>query len=184
MDLETIEAEVRKCNKCELHKTRCKPVISRGNEAAKIMLIGEAPGKDEDEKGKPFVGKSGQLLDELLKRAGFNVENDIYICNVVKCRLTKDGKDRKPSADEVHACKKFLETQIEIIKPKIVILCGGTAINILGIQGKLTNIHGKCHEKDGIKMFSIYHPRASIKTDVKQKDINKIKEMYELCVKN
>lgn len=89
-------------------KNRIKSVISRGNENAKIMLIGEAPGKLENETGKPFVGKSGQQLNDLLSKVGFNPEQDIYFCNVVKCRPVKNNKDRKPQKQEIESCVKYL----------------------------------------------------------------------------
>lgn len=105
--LNKIAKEIEVCKACNLCKNRIKSVVSKGNENAKIMLIGEAPGKLENEIGKPFVGKSGQQLNDLLSEAGFNPDQDIYFCNVVKCRPVKNNKDRKPKKQEIEACVKY-----------------------------------------------------------------------------
>ncbi len=178
--LNEISLKVKNCEDCSLHKNRKCSVFSKGNTNAQIMLIGEAPGKLENEKGLPFVGKSGELLDSLLKQAGFeNPESDIYFCNVVKCRPVKNNKDRKPSKEEILSCKKFLFEQIDIIKPKIIILCGNTAKNVFGINETMKTSHGRMYKKNETILFTIYHPRASITNKLKIQDLRKIKMQYQ-----
>ena len=175
--LNKLSKVIEACKNCSLCQNRINSVVSRGNINAKIMLIGEAPGKLENQVGQPFVGKSGQQLNELLSKAGFNPEQDIYICNVVKCRPVKDNKDRKPYKQEIKACIKFLNAQIEIIAPKIIILCGNTAKNIFRINKPMKTVHGTCiiNNNDNIRIFPVYHPRASITDEVKLNDFKKIK---------
>ena len=166
---------IETCKNCSLCQNRINSVVSRGNINAKIMLIGEAPGKLENQVGQPFVGKSGQQLNELLSKAGFNPEQDIYFCNVVKCRPVKNNKDRKPYKQEIEACIKFLNVQIEIIAPKIIILCGNTAKRIFRINKPMKTVHGTCINNGNIRLFPVYHPRASITDEVKLNDFKKIK---------
>lgn len=175
--LNQIAEKIETCQACSLCKNRIKPVISRGNDNAKIMLVGEAPGKLENEIGKPFVGKSGQQLNDLLSRAGFNVEQDIYFCNVVKCRPVKNNKDRKPNKQEIVTCEKYLNSQIEIIKPEIIILCGNTAKNLFKINEPMKKVHGTCIDHKGIKLIPVYHPRASITNEIKLNDFKKVKKL-------
>ena len=124
--LKGLKKECEKCKACELHKTRNNIVFADGNpDTAKIILIGEAPGENEDLQGKPFVGRAGKLLNEFLEKAGLNREKDLYIINTVKCR---PPKNRIPSREEKAACEHFLIKQIEIINPKLILLCGATAV--------------------------------------------------------
>lgn len=173
--LNKLYTEVKNCKCCSLCNNRIKTVFSRGNENAKILLIGEAPGKQENEVGMPFIGKSGQQLNSLLSEAGFNPEQDIYFCNVVKCRPVKNNKDRKPSKQEIEACVNYLNCQIEIIKPEVIILCGNTAKNIFNITKSMKEVHGSCIEKNGLKLIPVYHPRASITNEVKLNDFKKVR---------
>src|SRR5690348_13401453 len=113
-DLTDLRKEVSACAKCELHKTRKNTVFSRGNPQAKLMIVGEAPGADEDEQGFPFVGKAGQLLDKALLDLQVDIENDIYVCNILKCR---PPGNRKPTDDESNTCISYLEQQIKLINP-------------------------------------------------------------------
>jgi len=124
--LEELKTKCEQCKSCELHKTRNNVVFADGNpETASIVLIGEAPGENEDMQGLPFVGRAGKLLNEFLASAGISRENDLYIINTVKCR---PPKNRVPSNEEKNACRHFLISQIEIINPKIILLCGATAL--------------------------------------------------------
>lgn len=175
--LNKIVKEIETCQACNLCKNRIKSVVSRGNENAKIILIGEAPGKLENEIGKPFVGKSGQQLNDLLSKVGFNPEQDIYFCNVVKCRPVRNNKDRKPNKQEIEACVKYLNAQIEIVEPEIIILCGNTAKKIFKINKPLKMVHGSCIDYNGIKLIPVYHPRASITDEVKFNDLKKVKKL-------
>ena len=140
------------------------------------MLIGEAPGREENEQGLPFVGKSGKKLNYLLTSSGFNPNTDIYFCNVVKCRPIRNNKDRKPNKKEVFECIDYLYEQIHIINPVAIILCGSTAKNVFNIKEPMKNIHGKKFERDSIKVFPVYHPRASIKEQDKINDFKSIKK--------
>ena len=174
--LNELSLKVKICEDCSLCQNRNCSVFSKGNTNAQVMLIGEAPGKQENEKGVPFVGKSGEQLDNLLKEAGFeNPEADIYFCNVVKCRPVKNNKDRKPSKEEILNCKKYLFEQINIITPKIIILCGNTAKNVFAIKEPMKTAHGKMYKNCEIKLFPIYHPRASITNELKIQDLRKVK---------
>ena len=176
--LKDIEQEVKECNKCSLFKNRCKSVFGKGNKNAKIVVIGEAPGIEENCTGIPFIGTSGKRLEKLLKKAHFNIE-DMYFCNIVKCRPIKDYKDRKPNKLEVDACKEYLFAQINAINPKAIILCGATASKTFGIKESLKkyfankrNMDNKTYE--GIPLFPIYHPRSSIKKKIKEERLKKI----------
>lgn len=120
MDLKEIEIEILSCKRCPLYQTRTHPVPGEGGFNKKIMLIGEAPGKNEDLQGRPFVGRAGKLLDEALSAAGLT-RKDVYITNVLKCR---PPNNRDPTEEEINACSPFLEKQMEILKPKVVIALG------------------------------------------------------------
>ena len=176
------------CFDCDLGQTRTKAVFSDGNIDAKIMLIGEAPGKNEDETGLPFVGRAGKLLDQLLLSQNLTRKNDLYICNTVKCR---PPENRVPTDFEKTQCRKYLEAQIEIIKPKIILLCGATAVkSILNIKEPISMIRGQwIIGENGAKIMPIFHPsyllrNSSVKENTPKwfmlEDIKKIKEAYEL----
>lgn len=156
-NLKNLKATCEKCFDCDLGKTRTKAVFSDGNINAKIMLIGEAPGQNEDETGLPFVGRAGKLLDQLLLSQNLTREKDIYICNTVKCR---PPNNRVPSNFEKEQCRKYLEAQIDIIQPKIILLCGATAVkSILNTKEPISKIRGQWFE--GLydaKIMPIFHP--------------------------
>jgi len=163
--LEDIEKEIKNCKKCRLWKSRKNPVVGDGSIDAEIMFIGEAPGKNEDEQGKPFVGKAGQFLNDVLKENGIE-RGDVYITNVVKCR---PPNNRDPLPDEIEACSPYLEKQIEIIKPKIIVTLGRFSTKfILSLYGfknePISKIHGKIFSSplNGIKIIPMYHPAACI----------------------
>lgn len=145
------------CKACELHKTRTSTVFSDGSANAKIMLIGEAPGADEDATGTPFVGRAGQLLNTFLAEAGIDRKNELYICNTLKCR---PPQNRVPSNEEKLACQAYLMGQISIIKPKIILLCGATAANsFIEQEFKISQIRGKwLNIFDDIEVMAIFHP--------------------------
>lgn len=116
------------CQRCDLGRTRTHAVIGRGNPQARIMIIGEGPGQNEDEQGLPFVGKAGQLLDKILEAVEFQTDRDVYICNAVKCR---PPGNRKPLPEELAACRPYLSEQIRIMNPQIILLMGATAVQTL-----------------------------------------------------
>lgn len=145
------------CKACELHKTRTCTVFSDGNPNAKIMLVGEAPGADEDASGTPFVGRAGQLLNTFLLEAGIDRQKDLYICNTIKCR---PPQNRVPSNEEKLACLTYLTGQISIVKPKIILLCGATAAHSFIEQDfKISQIRGKwLNIFENIEVMAIFHP--------------------------
>lgn len=155
-----LEMKTNKCQNCPLGRTRTKFVFGYGNPKADIMLIGEAPGADEDLQGLPFVGRAGQLLTKILK--SFNLRReDVYICNILKCR---PPNNRKPYPSEIKSCLPYLHKQIELISPKIILALGTTAVEgLLGITAKIAEIHGKVMEFNGIKVIPTYHPAALLR---------------------
>lgn len=156
--LEKIAAEVRGCPLCKLARTRKNAVPGEGQLAAKIMFVGEAPGRSEDEKGRPFVGAAGKILDDLLQKVGIE-RSQVFITNVVKCR---PPNNRVPEEDEVVACRPYLDRQIALIKPKVICILGRTAYASLLGGSSITTNRGKIVEKAGQKYFLTYHPAAAI----------------------
>mgnify|MGYP003433659186 FL=1 len=144
------------CHRCELGNTRSNAVVGRGNESAPILIIGEGPGQNEDEQGLPFVGRSGQLLEKILASVKLTVENDVYICNVVRCR---PPENRIPTPTEVAACKPYLLEQIRLVDPQIILLTGATAVRaITGKKDGITKIRGTWIEWEGRWCMPIFHP--------------------------
>ncbi len=144
------------CHRCGLGDTRTHAVVGRGNLHAPIMIIGEAPGQNEDETGLPFVGRSGQLLENILASVHLNTENDIYIANINKCR---PPNNRTPTADEMAACLPYLLEQIRLVDPKIILLTGATAVKaITGDKRAITKIRGQWLEWQGRLCMPIFHP--------------------------
>jgi uracil-DNA glycosylase family 4 len=139
--LEVIQNEVQSCTKCNLHSTRTNTVFARGNSQAAICIVGEAPGEDEDLQGLPFVGRSGKLLDKLLLEAGLDIENDIYICNILKCR---PPGNRRPTDVESNCCLPYLEEQLALVYPRVLIVLGNTAVsNLLGLTEGISKVRGR-----------------------------------------
>ena len=156
IQLENLKKEAQKCQNCELYKTKNKTVFSDGCENAPIMFIGEAPGQNEDETGIPFIGRAGQLLRKFLFEVDIK-QDDFYIANTIKCR---PPKNRKPTQVEKTACKHFLDKQIELINPKIIVLVGSTALESFISDKKLTitKARGNIFEIKGRKFIPIFHP--------------------------
>ncbi len=161
--LEIVRQKCESCKACPLAKTRNNVVFSDGNPStAKIVFIGEAPGEVEDELGMPFVGRAGQLMNEFLAEAGISRENDIYMINTVKCR---PPENRVPTDEEKAACRKFLDAQIDIIKPEAIVLCGATALKSfveLDKKQTISKVRGKWMTVtvDGVEYnaITIFHP--------------------------
>ena len=144
------------CRRCGLADSRLQVVVSRGNPLARLLVIGEGPGAQEDEQGLPFVGRSGQLLDRLLAAAGIDSNRDAYICNIVKCR---PPDNRKPSVKEMAACRPWLEQQIALVDPPLILLAGATAVQgLLGIKGGITGLRGQWRPWQGRQLMPILHP--------------------------
>ncbi len=156
--LKELKEKLKDCTNCSLCSSRSNIVFSDGSENAKIILIGEAPGADEDKSGIPFVGRAGKLLNEFLSNAGIDRKKDLYIINTVKCR---PPENRKPTKEEKNACGKNLEAQIKAVNPKVIILCGATAFESFIDDKKMTisKARGQIFEyKNGIKLIPVFHP--------------------------
>lgn len=150
-----LQHEVSICRACSLCETRTQTVFGVGNKQATWMLIGEAPGQNEDLQGEPFVGKAGQLLTEMLRAIGLKRE-EVYIANMLKCR---PPNNRDPESEEVAACNHFLQRQIELLQPKIILAVGRIAAqNLLNTQQPLAKLRGIRHQLDGIPLIVIHHP--------------------------
>ena len=131
-------------------------VVGRGNPNARLMLIGEAPGAEEDARGVPFVGRSGQLLSELMVEAGLDEQNEVYICNVIKCR---PPNNRKPTSKEIDISRPWLRQQIDLIDPALVLLSGATALQaILGVRSGISKLRGRWQKHDGRDFMPVFHP--------------------------
>ncbi len=159
-EMEKIEEEIRRCTKCRLHKTRINAVPGEGGVDARIMICGQAPGRKEDEEGRPFVGKAGKLLNELLASIELKREKT-FITSPIKCF---PPKNRAPKTDELKACRPYLEEQIRIIDPRIIIALGNYALKSL-IDKKITisRLHGKTQERGGRIIFPTFHPAAAMR---------------------
>jgi DNA polymerase len=153
--LEQLAAQIRRCVKCPLHKSRTHAVPGDGQPSAAVMIIGEGPGRDEDQTGHPFVGASGRFLDSVLEGTGID-RADLFITNIVKCR---PPNNRTPRKGEVDTCtEKYLFEQIELINPKLIMLLGGVAAKkVLGVKS-VTEARGRVIERDGRKYLVGYHP--------------------------
>lgn len=185
--LEIVRKTCEECYDCPLGETRNKLVFSEGSPNSKIMLIGEAPGAQEDETGIPFVGRAGKLLDQILLSQNITRENDIYICNTVKCR---PPQNRVPTDAEKAECRKYLNSQMDIIKPAIIILCGATAVkSMMKVKLGITKIRGQWFEgPHGAKMMPIFHPSYLLRNPSEKEgtpkwlmmqDIKEIRRVYD-----
>lgn len=157
-ELQALAAEIAQCTKCLLHRGRTKAVPGEGPENADLMFIGEAPGFHEDQQGRPFVGAAGNFLEELLESIGLTREG-VYIANVIKCR---PPGNRDPLPDEIEACKPFLDRQIELIRPKIVVTLGRFSMARAFPKARISRIHGQPRKIGGIVYYPMYHPAAAL----------------------
>ena len=159
--IDSLKDEVLSCTKCSLCKTRNHVIFGEGNLAASIMVIAEAPGRDEDIQGRPFVGKSGQLLDKIFAACGFTRHEHLFISNIVKCR---PPDNRVPSPNEAALCMPFLQKQIEMINPKILILLGATALKyMVGPEHRITRERGIWINLNERLAMPVYHPAALLR---------------------
>lgn len=187
-DVRKVMSSVENCRKCDLWKTRKKPVFGEGSIDTDILFVGEAPGYNEDLQGRPFVGKAGKILDELLKSIGLH-RSEIYIANLLKCR---PPENRSPLKTEIDACAEHLDKQIEIIQPKIIVPMGNFACSYIfekfGLKyDKISNVHGKIFQINtifgNVKIIPMYHPAvATYNPDTKNTllaDFKSIKKAIE-----
>jgi len=158
---------VEHCKKCDLYKTRNKPVAGEGSLGAKVLFIGEAPGRNEDIQGRPFAGRAGEILDELLDSIGIT-RSEVFIANILKCH---PPNNRNPLQSEIDACSKYLDKQIEIIKPKVIVTLGNFASEYIsekfGLKfDKISKIHGKVFKINTIfgklSIIPLYHPAVAV----------------------
>ena len=180
---EELEKSIVNCQKCKLCQNRNHIVFGEGNKEADLMLIGEGPGADEDMQGLPFVGKAGQLMNKAFQGLALN-RKEVYITNIVKCR---PPSNRVPEADEATACLDYLRNQVMLVKPKIIVLMGSTALkNVLGKEYGITSARGKWIEQKGIRYMSTWHPAALLRDETKKIDFIKdlklmLQEYKNIC---
>jgi len=184
MSLRTIKQNVIDCTKCELCKTRINSVPGKGNFQSDVIFVGEAPGRNEDEKGEPFVGVAGKKLSAALEEAGISRE-EVYITNIVKCR---PPNNRVPNTVERETCKDYISQEISIIKPKIICILGNTAFNSMLGGSEITKFRGKVVRKGNQLYFLTVHPAATIYNQelitVLNKDIKKLFDIIRELKKN
>ncbi len=178
-EMNLIRGGIRRCRRCNLHRSRKHAVPGEGPIWARIIFVGEAPGREEDLQGRPFVGRSGKFLDGLLKDAGLSRQH-IYITSAVKCR---PPRNRAPRVDELRICKaNWLDKQIRLINPKIIVLLGKTSLRqVLGKKGNLSRLHGEVFSQNGMCCLVTFHPAAGMRfSQIKRKmkyDFKKLKTL-------
>ncbi len=167
---------VADCKRCELSNSRTQTVFGVGNRDADWMIIGEAPGAEEDRRGEPFVGRAGKMLDEMLRAIGQS-RNSVFIANVLKCR---PPNNRDPKPEEAAACRDYLERQIALVQPKILLAVGKIAAqNLLGGDASVANMRGRAHDLNGIPLVVTYHPAYLLRSPSQKR-----KSWNDLCLAN
>lgn len=167
-NLEEVRKELGDCQRCKLHRTRRLLVFGEGNAKARLMLIGEGPGYDEDVQGRPFVGRAGQLLTKILQSIGLQRE-EVYIANIIKCR---PPQNRNPEPDEIQSCYPFLMKQIQTIQPKIICALGTFAAHtLLQTDAKITSLRGRVFDLSGIQVFPTYHPAFLLRNPERKREV-------------
>ncbi len=182
--LEELRANICECQKCALGKTRTKFVFGVGNPQADVVLIGEAPGADEDQQGEPFVGRAGQLLNKIIEAVQFKRE-EVFICNILKCR---PPNNRQPAPEEIEQCEPYLWHQLEIIKPKLILCLGLTAGQaLLKTKESLGKLRGTWHSYRGVPTMVTYHPAALLRNPNWKRptweDVQAFRKRYDEMVK-
>ncbi len=163
-----IQAEIGNCERCDLCKGRTQIVHSTGNLTAKLMFVGEAPGKDEDEQGKPFVGRSGQLLTKIIEAIGISRE-DVFIGNINRCR---PPENRQPTSIESDICKPNLLREIAVVRPKVIVVLGNTACqNLLETKVGISKLRGNFQDYYGVKVMPTFHPAYLLRDPHKKREV-------------
>ncbi len=180
--LELLQKQAQNCHLCELSKSRGKVVFGEGNPHADILFIGEAPGATEDSSGKPFVGRSGELLTKMIENVLLISRLDVYITNIVKCR---PPDNQIPTPTQAHTCQPYLLKQIELIKPKLIVTLGATAYHYLtGDETDISKIRGTLHKENGYTLIPTYHPSYLLRNPSAKKevfeDLLKVKDLMQL----
>ena len=183
-----LEKKCISCTKCSLSTGRTNVVFGRGNPKARILIIGEGPGQQEDEQGLAFVGRAGKMLNKSFLSVGIDTNEDCYISNIVKCR---PPNNRKPKSIEIEKCMPWLDSQIELIKPKVIVLAGSTAVqSYLNINQPISKIRGKWITRKSIKYMPIFHPSYLLRNSSNEKgkpkwltiqDLKKVKKESNLA---
>ena len=183
-----LEKKCISCTKCSLSTGRTNVVFGRGNPKARILIIGEGPGQQEDEQGLAFVGRAGKMLNKSFLSVGIDTNEDCYISNIVKCR---PPNNRKPKSIEIENCMPWLDIQIELIKPKVIVLAGSTAVqSYLNINQPISKIRGKWITRESIKYMPIFHPSYLLRNSSNEKgkpkwltiqDLKKVKKESNLA---
>ena len=187
LNFQNLEKNCLSCVRCSLSTTRTNVVFGRGNPKAKLFIIGEGPGQQEDEQGVAFVGRAGKMLDSVFSSVGIDTNKDCYISNIVKCR---PPNNRKPLANEVSECIPWLTQQIKLIKPKVIVLAGSTAVqSYLNVDEPISKLRGTWIIKENIKFMPIFHPSYLLRNPSKEKgkpkwltweDLKKVKKEVDL----
>ncbi len=177
--LQALAAEVAVCSLCKLHAGRTQTVFGVGSPDADLVFIGEAPGRDEDLQGEPFVGRAGRLLTEILEAIGFR-RDEVYICNILKCR---PPQNRDPEREEVESCEPYLKRQLQILAPKVICCLGRVAAQtLLGTRATLTAMRESVHFYEGIPVLVTYHPAALLRNPHWKRptwdDVRKLRALY------
>ena len=180
MTLPMLQKQVKACTRCPLARTRRTVVFGEGNEKAELVFVGEAPGEEEDLQGRPFVGRAGKLLDQMIQRMRLS-RKDVFICNVLKCR---PPQNRDPDASEIDMCKNYLFAQLEIIEPKVICALGRHAYNtLMGVDARITKIRGQITAYNGIALLPTYHPSFLLRNQDRMKealeDMEKLREILK-----
>jgi uracil-DNA glycosylase family 4 len=166
--LEELKVPVLKCVKCPLAKTRTNVVFGEGNPRAKLMFIGEAPGADEDEQARPFVGRAGQLLTKIIEAMGLKRE-DVYIANILKCR---PPENRNPLPEEIESCSPYLLEQVRIIGPRVICALGKfSSQTLLNTETPISKLRGNFHDYHGTKLMPTYHPAYLLRNPSEKKTV-------------
>jgi len=178
--IQLLNQSINTCLKCGLGKTRTKFVFGVGNPKAEVVVVGEAPGADEDAQGEPFVGRGGQLLNKILESIQFKRE-EVFICNILKCR---PPNNRDPQPEEIELCEPYLWKQLELIKPKMILCVGRIAgQSLLKTNASLTLLRGKVHDYRGIPLMVTYHPAALLRNPNWKRpcweDVQQFRKLYE-----
>jgi DNA polymerase len=182
--LRNVREDLGECTRCKLHKTRNKIVFGDGSAKAQLVFVGEGPGADEDAQGLPFVGRAGKLLTQMIEAMGLR-RNDVYICNVVKCR---PPGNRQPEPDEVQKCSPFLFRQLDVLQPKVIVCLGATAAQtLLQTNRSISHFRGQWMDFRGYKMLATYHPAYLLRNPAAKgevwKDLQKVMAELGLEVK-
>jgi DNA polymerase len=186
LTLEKVRQELGECTRCPLHEGREHIVFGEGNPRASLMFVGEGPGAEEDRQGRPFVGRAGQLLTKMIQAMGLE-RTDVYIANVVKCR---PPGNRDPLPLEVGTCLPFLEDQISVISPKVIVTLGRVATGtLLNTKGSLSDLRGRFHDRNGIPVMPTFHPSFLLRQEPDRRykaeawsDLKKVMELLGLSL--